>query len=432
MATKGNILENLIPQILETIKPENFIKESLRVREGRLTVLNETVDIQRFKRIVVYGYGKASYNMFKAVTDVLYGWIDEYYIIIDKRIDIPGETSENILYGVHPLPDEETVESSKKLLESAESLGEDELAINLISGGGSSIFEVPYHSLSLDDIIPIWETLMSKGCDINRLNTVRRHMSLVKGGRFAASVYPGYTLSLILSDVVGDPIHDIASGPTAPDPTTYSDAYHVIREFALRDDFKAVKFLLDGVKGRYPETLKPGDKVFRRTKNIIIGGLNHLAIKLGRNLERLGYKMEIAKVDIQGNVDDVARYIATYLEMAGKPDTIYIFGGEAYSRVFGEGIGGPNHELTLKLYNIIRKLGLKAEILCMDTDGVDGNSPSAGGYLNTYSIEINEKTIENYLVKSDSYTLLKSIGYALETGPTGSNLNSIWIIHLTG
>ncbi len=431
MMTEGDSIEEIItPIILKLIEPKQIITESLEFKEGHLYIGGESVGIDRYRRVTIYGYGKASYHMYNAVKELLSGWIDEAYIIVDKRMDISRETSENILRGRHPLPDEETVESSKKLLESAKAIEDGDLAINLISGGGSSLFEVPYHGLTLDDILPIWEGLMKRGCNINRLNTVRRHLSLVKGGRFAGSIYPGNTISLIISDVVGDPIHDIASGPTAPDPTTYREAYKVIREFEIGEYSKAVKFILEGVKGRHPDTLKPGDKIFNKVKNFIVGSLNILALKLKNHLEKLGFKANIVKVDLQGYIDDITEYITGYIKGFGRSGEVYIFGGEAYTRVLGDGVGGPNHELTLKLYHRIRRIGLKAQILCMDTDGVDGNSPGAGGYIDTYSIDIDEETLDNHLRRSDSYTLLKSMGLSLETGPTGSNLNSIWIVYL--
>ncbi len=262
------------------------------------------------------------------------------------------------------------------------------------------------------------------------MNIVRRHLSRVKGGRFASITYPGEILSLIISDVVGDPLHDIASGPTAPDPTTYMDAYNVIKEFGLDTETEAVKFILDGLVGRYPETLKPGDKIFDNTTNLVIGSLNNLATRLEKYLKDLGLKPEIVRMDLQGSVDEITRYISTYIEINASPGVIYVFGGEAYSKILGDGIGGPNHELTLKLYRLLKAAGFKAQILCIDTDGIDGNSPSAGGVIDTYSIDINGETLDRHLNRSDSYTLLKSLGLSIETGPTGSNLNSIWMVYI--
>ena len=430
MWDREGILRDVIPIILKLIEPDSIIKDAVAIRGNKLYVYNYVFDLSRYRRIIVYGYGKASYHMFNTLRNVMKGLIDEAYVIVDKRMDIPRENSEAILLGSHPLPDEQTIESSQKLLESAETLGKGDLAINLISGGGSSLFEVPYQPLSLEDILPIWRELIRRGCNINKLNIVRRHLSRVKGGRFASITYPGEILSLIISDVVGDPLHDIASGPTAPDPTTYMDAYNVIKEFGLDTETEAVKFILDGLVGRYPETLKPGDKIFDNTTNLVIGSLNNLATRLEKYLKDLGLKPEIVRMDLQGSVDEITRYISTYIEINANPGVIYVFGGEAYSKVLGDGIGGPNHELTLKLYRLLKAAGFKAQILCIDTDGIDGNSPSAGGVIDTYSIDINGETLDRHLNRSDSYTLLKSLGLSIETGPTGSNLNSIWMVYI--
>ncbi len=430
MWDRGSIVRDILTIVLGLIKPDSIIRDAVSIRGNIFYVYNHLFDLSRYRRIVVYGYGKASYNMFNTLKSIMKSSIDEAYIIVDKRMDIPRENSETILLGSHPLPDEQTIESSQKLVESAETLEKGDLAINLISGGGSSLFEVPHQPLSLEDILPIWRELIIRGCNINKLNIVRRHLSKVKGGRFASIIYPGETLSLIISDVVGDPLHDIASGPTAPDPTTYMDAYNVIKKFGLDVETKAVKFILDGLSGRYPETLKPGDKIFDNTTNLIIGGLNNLATRLERHLKDLGFKPEIVRMDLQGSLDDISRYIYTYLEINASPGVIYVFGGEAYSKVLGEGIGGPNHELTLKLYRLLKAAGFKAQIMCMDTDGLDGNSPSAGGFIDTISVDIDGETLDKYLSRSDSYTLLKDLGLSIDTGPTGSNLNSIWIVYI--
>ncbi len=426
-----DFLDELISYIITSSNPAGIIEENVSLSDSNLTVNKVVFDLSRFKKICLVAYGKASVYMTNAITKILRGYLDDVYAIVDKRIRYDNvEGGFKILNGSHPLPDEDTLNSSKILLERALPLEDGDLMINLISGGGSSLFEIPMEPLTLNDIKEFWRILMSKGSNIHELNTVRRHTSEVKGGRFAAYIYPANTLSLIISDVVGDPIHDVASGPTAPDPTTYWDAYQIIKKYGIECCSNIVSHIKMGIKGKIEETPKPGSKIFQKVDNQLIGNLSYLSRKLSQYLRRNGFNVETVKTDLSGDIRNVAKYIFKYIstvQMAGKT---YIFGGEAYTKVVGEGYGGPNQELALELYRLFRPMKVGVEIISFDTDGIDGNSKGAGAYIDTLRHEIKENEIDRYLMDNDSYTLLKKYGLAIETGPTGTNLNSIWIINL--
>lgn len=310
-----------------------------------------------------------------------------------------------------------------------------DLVISLISGGGSALIPLPAKEITLEDMQQTIDQMMEAGANINELNAVRKHLSQLKGGQLAKAASPATMLNLIISDVVGDPPDVIASGPTAPDTSTFNDAKDVLQKYGLLSDVpSAVSHrIARGVKGEIPETPKPEDQVFNKVNNIIIAN-NRKALKgAARKARELGYNTRILSSYIEGEARDVGTVMgAIGMEMSKhesplrKPLAV-LGGGETTVTVTGGGRGGANQELALAA-------ALKIEgtndllIGSIDTDGIDGNSEAAGAIVDGGTIpkaRESESDPKDHLERNDSYTFFKKVGGLIVTGPTGTNVNDM-------
>ncbi|MEM0015259.1 MAG: glycerate kinase [Zestosphaera sp.] len=383
----------------------------------------------------VVGFGKASPRMLEALCSVL-GSRVVGGIVINPVVE--GELcGVEVLRGDHPLPGERTLQSSMRLINYLESaVGEDDLVLTLISGGGSALFEVPEEGLSIDDVAEVTRLLMARGADIYELNTVRKHLSRVKGGKLLRFVR-GEVASLIISDVVGDDLSVVASGPTYPDRTTFRDAYEVMRSRGVYGEVpESVRRLVArGLSGLVGETLKPDDPLFRRAYNMIVASnIASLRVMEGKARE-LGYNTLLLTPYLTGEAREVGKVLAGVIKSVAALDTpvrkpaALIAGGETTVTVRGDGVGGRNQELCLSLTIEIRDVG-GAVALCVGSDGMDGVSPAAGAIT---SSKVFGKALESgldpltHLRNNDSYTFFRKLGLAVLTGYTGTNVNDFFI-----
>jgi len=266
--------------------------------------------------------------------------------------------------------------------------------------------------------------LMKAGADINELNAVRKHLSKVKGGRLAKQLYPATVINLIISDVVGDPLDVISSGPTVPDRTTFSDAKQVLVKYNLWDDCSACRIIEKGVKGQVEETPKEGDPVFEKVHSFIIGSNETALLAANTYLTSLGMKPEILR-NVKGDAREVGRMFAGLL----KKGRTFIAGGETTVKVTGKGMGGRNQEIALSC-----ALGIDGTesvlFASFGTDGIDGNSPADGAVVDGSTIkkakELGLDPIE-FQKNNDSYNFFKKIGACILTGPTRTNVNDVTI-----
>ena len=264
---------------LNAVDPRQIIKARLILTDSILRVDTYSFDLRKFKNIYVVGGGKASGSMAEALEQALDGRITNG--LVNVLHGTKNRTRIIKLHGAnHPVPDEAGVEGTRKMLEIAEEADEHDLIICLISGGGSSLMPLPRGNISLADKKTITDALLKSGATINEINTVRKHISDFKGGWLAKKGYPATILNLILSDVMGDPLDFIASGPTVPDSTTFSDAIQVLKKHDLwgKAPSSIKKVLSDGDKGLIPETPKAGDEAFKKVYNVVIGN-NRLRVK---------------------------------------------------------------------------------------------------------------------------------------------------------
>jgi glycerate 2-kinase len=335
----------------------------------------------------------------------------------------------------HPVPDENGLIATGAIINLLKGVDKNILLICLISGGGSALFVSPYEGITLNEKQQVTELLLKAGANISELNTVRKHISKVKGGRLAEIAYPARIISLILSDVIGDKLDVIASGPTAPDKMKYNEALKVIEKYGLiaLTPKPVLETLHKGANGLIPETPKEGDKAFRNVENIIIGS-NRKALEAAKiKAEQLGFHAEILSSDISGEAREVGRRLAKKaIEAKGKGQRArcLISGGETTVTVKGNGLGGRNMELALSF--AIEIDGIDGiTLLSAGTDGTDGPTDAAGAIVNGKTIK-KAKAVglnpEEYFKNNDSYNFFRRIDGLFVTGPTGTNVMDIQIM----
>jgi len=394
-----------------------------------------------FRKLVLIGFGKAASLMSKAIEDNL-GDLLAGGIIVTKygHAGRRDRNSKIITYEAgHPLPDENGLKAAKEIVRVLKESDKNTLVICLISGGGSALLVAPYSDITLADKQEVTSMLLKAGADIHELNTVRKHISAVKGGRLAETAQPATIISLILSDVMGDRLDMIASGPTAPDKTTYNDAYNVFRKYKLEDRLPSsvAEIIVKGIRGLAPETPKDDDPVFQRVSNIIVGS-NKMAMDAARKAaELLGYRTTVISAELSGEASIVAGELAkkaidSKKALAPGDKACLIAGGETTVTVRGNGKGGRNTELALVFGTEIKGL-LGITFLSAGTDGTDGPTDAAGAFVDGQTVaKAAGAGIDagEYLKNNDSYTFFSRTGDLFITGPTGTNVMDIQIILL--
>jgi glycerate-2-kinase len=398
---------------------------------------------KNFDALYLVGFGKASYTMLRAVVSELginsfrRGVIVTKYghKIAGKEDDLINEIERYIkVYEAgHPVPDINGFNATSEIISTLKEADERSLILCLISGGGSSLLVSPYEGITLEDKQKVTAHLLRAGADINELNSVRKHLSKVKGGRLAELAYPAEMISLIVSDVIGDRLDVIASGPTSPDPTTYGDAIKVLKKYDLYHDMpeNVIDLLEKGREGIIPETPKPGSYVFKKVQNIIISS-NRIAIDAASERARsLGLEPEIVTTSLSGEARDAGKLLAERAKgLKDSRKICLISGGETTVTVKGSGKGGRNTELALSFaMEISGTEGIT--LLSAGTDGTDGPTDAAGAVVDGHTIsEGISKGLdpEEYLKNNDSYNFFKEIDSLLITGPTGTNVMDIQII----
>lgn len=386
-----------------------------------------------YRRLLVAGFGKAASAMAAATEEQFRDSIGRGIIIIPHGYCPATDQLHKIrVYkGGHPVPDENGLAGTAELVQLLKGRDEHTLIVCLISGGGSALLVSPYDGISLSEKRQVTTLLLNAGADIDELNTVRKHLSSVKGGRLAKIAYPARLISLLLSDVVGDKLDIIASGPTVPDDSTFKDAIQVIEKYGLAASVPApvMEFLANGVKGLVPETPKKGDTIFNRVDNIIVAS-NRIALEAARaEAEKLGYPAEILTSELTGEAREAGKWLAQRA-MSMKRSVCLIGGGETTVTVTGSGTGGRNLELALAFALEIQDApGIT--LLSAGTDGKDGSADAAGAFVDGGTVagaRAKGLNAEEYLANNDSYAFFKQVGGLLITGPTGTNVMDIQVI----
>ena len=420
---------------VESVKPNNLIKRYVSINQNTLQIEEIGFDLSTLRNIYVVGAGKASAAMAQAIESILGSRITGGHIITKYEHSVPLKLIK-ITEAGHPVPDENGIKGTGQILSIVNKAEKDDLVICLISGGGSALLADVPEGCTLEDLKAVSSILLKTGANITEMNCIRKHLSKVKGGLLAKAAFPARVVSLILSDVIGDPLDVIASGPTAPDPTTFADAISIIRNHKIEDEIpkQIYRILEEGYEKKRQETLKESDEAFLRTNNLIIG-TNILALKTAKEkAESLGYETQILTNKLDGDVRDVANYIvetATSVKKEEKANKkiCLLFAGEPTVKVKGKGLGGRNQHLALISAGLIKDFpGIT--ILSGGTDGTDGPTNATGAVVDSFTSGNASKLhldIDQYIIDCDSYNFFKEEGGLIITGPTQTNVMDLMV-----
>lgn len=422
---------------LQAADPVEAIIRHVTLNDDVLCISDRQFNLKDYDRILVVGAGKAVAPMAKAVEDLLGNRISDGVIVVKDEHGLPLKKIK-ICEASHPVPDERGVEGTEEILSLVEKAGARDLVICLISGGGSALLIAPVHGISLEDKQNATKLLLACGATIHEFNAVRKHLSRAKGGRLAQMAYPATVTSLILSDVVGDDLDVIASGPTVPDSSTFDDAVQILKDHGIWDRLApAVRNHLEkGASGQIEDTPKSDNAVFQQCSQVLVG-TNLQALKAaGQEAKRLGYRSLILSSKVEGEAREVARfYTAIAREVQGsenplKPPVCVLAGGETTVTLTGEGRGGRNQEFALAAALTIAGLN-NIVVLSGGTDGTDGPTDAAGAIADGSTVaRALEKGLDpkDFLRRNDSYSLFQPLEDLLMTGPTRTNVMDIYLM----
>jgi hydroxypyruvate reductase len=422
---------------LAAVDPEEAVHRYLRVEGNTLGVEGRRYDLDACRRILVVGAGKAVAPMAKALEDLLGDRIAGGVLVVKDGHGLPLKKI-RIQEASHPVPDERGVAGTLEILKLVESAGERDLVVDLISGGGSALLIAPSEGISLADKQATTKDLLACGATIHEINTIRKHLSRAKGGQLARAAHPAKVLSLILSDVVGDDLDVIGSGPTVPDRSSFQDTMDVFKRYDIWDRIPASvrERVLQGVKRALPETPKPADPVFEGCTHVLVGSCLRALRAAAEGAERLGYRSIILSSKIEGEAREVARALAAIGKEALsshhplQPPACVLAGGETTVTLQGDGRGGRNQELVLA--GAIALDGTdQVVLLAGGTDGTDGPTDAAGAIADGLTVR-RAKDLgldpHAFLKRSDSYHFFKPLDDLLITGPTRTNVMDIYMI----
>ena len=421
---------------VRSVLPEKIITSLISLQDQILSINGLSFPLNETEHIYVIGAGKASAAMAHYVESILGNRITGGHIVVKyghscklKRIKVTEAG--------HPIPDANGFMGTGEILKIAEQAKEGDLVLCLISGGGSALMADLPEGLLPEELYIVNNLLVRCGASIQEINCVRKHLSGIKGGQLARSVSPAILVSLILSDVTGNPLDVIASGPTVPDPSNFAEALKIIEDYQLAPDLTigVMNYLKEGAAGIHPETPKPGDPLFSKTFNIL-AGTNLTALENAKRIATdLGYNAIVLNSELQGDVGDIASSIIETAESYKNSDEIakpacLLYGGEPTLKVNGNGIGGRNQHLALTIALLLQKIpGIT--FLSAGTDGTDGPTDAAGAVVDsdTFSAaKSHNKDPEKYLAEFDSYSFFKAAGGHIKTGPTFTNVMDLIVV----
>ena len=421
---------------LEAATPETCIRENLNYDGGILSVCGKQFDLDG--RLIVIGAGKAAARMAQVVEEVLGDRIATGLVVTKYDHGLPLRRVELREAG-HPIPDANGVHAVDEMRTLLTGLRHEDIVLCLISGGGSALWPSPAQGITLDEKQTLTSLLLRAGATIRELNAVRKHLSSVKGGQLARWVQPARIVSLIMSDVIGDPLDFIASGPTAPDTTSFKDALSVVQKYGVDAPTAALSRLRQGAAGQIEDTPKLGDSIFSAVDNFIIANNTLLLDAALRKAIQLGFRTIILASEIEGEAKDIGGFFAAVARETVQrgnpiePPVCILAAGETTVTVRGSGKGGRNQEMALAWAMAMSDRSLPAPccFASVASDGTDGPTDAAGGLVDTGTCSRAAALGMNpgkSLQANDSYPLLKATGDLIVTGPTYTNLMYLQIL----
>jgi len=427
-------LEDIFVAGLRAVDPEEAVKRHVRLTGNRLEVGERSYQLDSFERIIVTGFGKGTAPMASALENILGDRLTKGWITVKYGHGLPLKKV-RIMEAGHPVPDEAGLRATRFILDQLEECADKDLVLCAFSGGGSALSPAPRAPLELSEKQQTTQLLLECGATIFELNSLRKHLSVCKGGQLARIASPATVVSLFLSDVVGDPLDVIASGPTVPDPSTFSDCLQIVERYGISERLpqRVFKLLRDGAGGLLGETPKAGDAAFEKIHNLVIGSNRASLLAASEKAKQLGFNTLILSSFLQGEAREVAEVLtAIGKEIASSgnpvpPPACILAGGETTVTIRGNGKGGRNQELALAAAISIKDWPQIA-LLSAGTDGSDGPTDAAGAYADgdTCQNALRKGMISrNHLSNNDSYHLFKSIGDLFITGPTRTNVMDV-------
>jgi len=426
---------------LERVNSRKLMEQVLNLDGNILKIKTEieelSFNLSKFSKIKMMGFGKAAGQMAAGLSSILGTKIVEGIVIVKDPTDAKLPEGFEVFVGSHPIPDESSLLAGKALFEFGKNCKEGELVLGVISGGASALMELPSEGLTLDDLQKTTELLMASGATINEMNSIRKHLSKIKGGRLARAIYPAASVNFVLSDVVGDDLTVIASGPTVADNTTFSDAWRVVEKYSLAS--KLPMKVSEHLKVALDETPKPGDIKLSGTRNILVGTNRQALIAARRKAQELGYDTLILTHELQGEASMVAHKLYTFSkEMEKNPKfkkpACILAGGETTVTLQGKGRGGRNQEMALAYICCLMdqtRDSLDQIFLSASTDGSDGPTDATGAFASMKILESAKRLgldPETFLDNNDSYHFFEKAGGLLKTGPTETNVCDLQVL----
>ncbi len=415
---------------IDAAHPRSLVEEAIAVADGVLSVravdgTRAEYDLDAYDRVVLLGGGNAAGTLAAAVEDALDEYLDAGVIVTDA----PVETRRiEMLRGDHPTPSARGMEHTRRMLEVAEAMGPNDLVIAAVTGGGSALLAAPAAGLSLADLRHVTDRLLASGATIAEINAVRKHCSAIKGGGLARAAAPAAVVTLAVSDVVGDDLDVIASGPTVPDPSTYADALDVLDRYDATVPDAIRSHLRTGRDGDRPETPTADDPIFDRVHAHVIGN-GRTALRAAHDVATdAGYRTSILAADVEGEAREagaVHAAIATECRRSGgvaEPPAVLLSGGETTVTLRPDpGAGGPNQEFATGAALALADPGIV--VGSVDTDGIDGATGAAGALVDAETLD--GAAARKALDRNDVNPLLSKAGALVCTGPTGTNVNDL-------
>jgi glycerate-2-kinase len=439
-----------LEKAISIVKPKNIMEKSIRLHNNILQIENDEYNLQKFNKIYIIGGGKAAAEMALALEKFLFNLKDIQYMGI---INIPEDLEQQLMFKnskisfnfcSHPIPNENGLKGTKSMMKIIEDSSKDDLIFCLISGGGSALLPLPKQGITLKDLQNVNSLLLASGASIHEINTIRKHISDFKGGNLAKKLYNvsgANLISLIISDVVGDNLDSIASGPTVPDDTTFKDSLDIINKYNLIEKIPTSvhELLQKGLSDHKLENPKPNDLCFSNVHNYLIGSVASAALEVEDYLNSEGYNVIYFSNKIIGEASEfgkslittISQYIENYMN---ENEKIALIGtGELTVKIRGKGIGGRNQEMLLSFLNTIKDVEFKYNLLIIgaNLDGIEGNSEAMGALIDNYVIkQMISKRIDLrvFLNNNNSNNFFKKVGTELITGPTGCNVNDLILI----
>ena len=416
---------------LDAVDPETAVQRYVSRDGDHLSIHSQDYDLSAIQNIFIIGAGKASAAMARAVESILDDRITDGVIVVKYGHDAPLNKIKLVEAG-HPVPDENGLAGAKAILTLLENTGPEDLVLCLISGGGSALVPLPSEGLSLNEKQETTRALLSCGATIHEINTIRKHLSNIKGGRLASAVFPATLVTLILSDVVGDDLDVIASGPTVPDSSTYADCMDILKKYNIFNKIPGpvMSHIQKGRQGKLPETPKTGHPIFNSTRNIIVGSNVDAVASAKQAAEKLGYQTLVLSSMIQGETKDVAivhTAIAKEVLKTGQPlpaPACILSGGETTVTFLKSGKGGRNQEFALSAAIDIDRCG-NIVVFSAGTDGNDGPTDAAGAIADSTTVQRAQNQGMDpmtYLLNHDAYPFFEQLNDLVITGPTNTNV----------